>query len=74
MFKAKTKTTATILSTFNDTITALLKVQNDHTVIAEKKSEEAAVALRHAHAAREEATRAGAVALKFQNLVEGATA
>jgi hypothetical protein len=66
----KKKTTATVLSAFSATINALLAVQADHAEVAEKKADEAHKALREANVAREEAARAGAVAAKFQKLVD----
>jgi hypothetical protein len=69
---SKTKTTATILSTFTKTITDLLAVQTAHTAMADKKADEANAALNAANAARAEAATAGAVAQKFQNLVDAA--
>lgn len=63
-------TVASILSAHSETINKLLAVQKEQTLIAEKKAAEADVAGRAAAAARVEATRAGFVAMKFQNLVD----
>lgn len=69
----KTNTVATILAAHSATINKLLAVQAEQTAFADKKAAEADAAGRAAAAARVEATRAGFVAMKFQNLVDAET-
>lgn len=72
MFNRTKKTTATILSTFHKTIADLTSVQSTHLALADKKADEAHAALKAANEARAEAATAGAVAAKFQSLVDAA--
>lgn len=66
----KTNTVASILSAHTATINKLLAVQTAQTIVADKKAVEAEAANRAVAVARYEASRAGAIALKFQNLVD----
>lgn len=66
----KSKTIATILSTFTTAIAELQKVETEQRVIANKKIAEMDAARLEGTAAIAEANRAAAIAAKFQKLVD----